>query len=266
MNEHLKKVVAHHDWWSKTYDSDYFENFALYHKVTLDNIQRFLPEEKGSLILDVGGGTGIWSIELVKMGYRAVLTDISERMLEKAREKLKEHELENQIEIVVSDICDMPEFPDDHFAMVLCEGDPLSYCGDHKKATSEVVRVVRPGGKVIASVDSRTSALGWFRKQDDIESVGKLLETGDVVMPTKRKDFRYVIHTFTPEELRELFESKGLLVERIIGKLVLAHRLSSFKSEDPEVQELLLQLELRHNDDPAYLPLAGHLEIVGTKT
>ena len=35
MNEHLKKVVAHHDWWAETYDSDYFRNFALYHKVFL---------------------------------------------------------------------------------------------------------------------------------------------------------------------------------------------------------------------------------------
>jgi 2-polyprenyl-3-methyl-5-hydroxy-6-metoxy-1,4-benzoquinol methylase len=78
VDEHLKKVVAHHDWWSETYDSEYFEHFALYHRVTLDNIKRFLPREKDAIILDAGGGTGICSVELAKLGYRVVLTDISE--------------------------------------------------------------------------------------------------------------------------------------------------------------------------------------------
>lgn len=265
VDEHLKKVVAHHDWWSETYDSDYFEHFALYHKVTLDNIKRSLPKEKDSLLLDAGGGTGIWSVELAKLGYRVVLTDISEGMLEKAREKIGELGLEDRIETAISDIRDMPEFSDNHFAMVLCEGDPLGYCGDHERATSELVRVVRPGGRVVASVDNRTSALRWLGKTDDFEAVKRLLETGDVVMPNKRQDFRYVVHTFTPEELRELFQSNGLDVERLIGKLVLAHRLSGLESEDVEIKEWLYELELKHNADPAYLPWAGHLEIAGLK-
>lgn len=265
MDEHLKKVIAHHDWWAETYDSDYFEHFALYHRVTLDNIKRYLPKEKGSPILDAGGGTGIWSVELARLGYRVVLTDISEGMLGKAREKLKELGLENQIEIMISDVCSMPEFPNGHFAMVLCEGDPLSYCSDHEKATAEVARVVRPGGCVIASVDSRTAALGWLRKTDDIEAVREFLETGEVMMPQERKDFCYPIHAFTPEELRELFESNGLSVERIIGKPVIAHRLALSGSKDPKVEEGLYQLELEHNDDPAFYPWGGHLEIVGRK-
>lgn len=265
MNEHLRKVVAHHDWSSETYDSDYLENFALYHKVTFDNMKRFKPKEKGSLILDAGGGTGIWSVELARLGYRIVLTDISEGMLKKAREKVKKLDLEDQIEMLVSDILSMPELPDNHFGMVICEGSPLSYCGDHRRPTAELVRVLEPGGRLIASVDGRSSALRWLGKSCDPEAMRRLLETGDVVRPTKRKDFRYVIHTFTPEELRELFESNGMSVERIIGKLVIADKLECIESDDPEIQEWLLRQELRYNDDPVYLPCAGHLEIVGRK-
>ena len=95
MNEHLKRVSAHHDWWSETYDSDYLEHFALYHKITLDNIQRFLPKDKGATILDAGGGTGIWSIELARMGYHVVLTDISQGMLKKAKKKVSALKLDN---------------------------------------------------------------------------------------------------------------------------------------------------------------------------
>lgn len=45
MNEHLERVVEHHNWWSETYDAGYFERFVLYHMVTLDNIHRLLPED-----------------------------------------------------------------------------------------------------------------------------------------------------------------------------------------------------------------------------
>ena len=75
----------------------------------------------------------------------------------------------------------------------------------------------------------------------------------------------YVIHAFTPEELRDLFESNGLSVESLIGKTVIAQRLSWSKSEDPAVQQLLLELETGYNSDPAYLPWAGHMEIAGRK-
>lgn len=260
MNEHLKKVAAHHDWWSETYDAEYVKGFALYHKITLDNIRRFLPKGKGTLILDAGGGTGIWSIELARMGYRVMLTDIAQGMLEKAKAKIAELKLANQIEIGISNICHMPEFHDNQFAMVLCEGDPLSYCGNHRAAIKEFRRVVQPGGCVIVSVDNRLSALSWLRKENNPEVIQHLLETGNVLLPLhERAEFRYMIHTFTPEELRDLFESNGLSVERIIGKPVMAHRLAFRSSEDHTVQEWLYRLELKYNDDPAFYPWGGHL-------
>lgn len=263
MREHLKKVVAHHDWWAKSYDSEYFERFALYHRVTLDNLRRFLPEEKEAPVLDAGGGTGIWSMELAKMGYRVVLTDISLGMLEKAGEKVKKLGLKGRVEIVPSDIRCMP-FPDNCFSMVLCQGDALSYCGDPRSAVAEFARVVKPGGRVIASVDNRAAALEWLKDKSP-EAVRRLLETGDVAMPQGREEFCYTIHAFTPGELRELFESNGLSVERIIGKLVVAHRLPWFKSRDARIQEWLYRLELKLNDDLAFYPWAGHLEVVGRK-
>ena len=36
-------------------------------------------------------------------------------------------------------------------------------------------------------------------------------------------------------------------------------------AEDPDIQEWLYNLELKYNDNPAFYPRAGHLEIVGRK-
>jgi len=265
MDTRIEKMVAHHDWWADTYDDDYFGKLSLYHQVSLDNVRRFVPEKKDSLILDAGGGTGIWSVELARMGYRVVLTDISAGMLGKAREKIDSLGLENQIEIKVADICCMPEFPDFHFDMVVCQGDPLSYCSDRFQAVAELARVVTPGGAVIASVDNRASALKWLRETEDRQAVTRLLKTGEVIMPVPEKELCFTVHAYTAQELRDLFESVGLSVERIIGKLVIGNRLPRFNTNDPSLQQWLFELELANNDDPAFFPRAGHLEIAGRK-
>lgn len=237
---------------------------SLYNRITLENVRRFVPDEPGAPILDAGGGTGIWSIELAKMGYRVMLTDISEGMLAKARENVSLLGLGYLVEIRNSDILDMPEFDDGSFAMIVCEGDPLSYCGDHDQAMREMARVLKPGGTLVASVDNRVSGLNWLRDAD-ADTVERYLETGDVMIPLDRpEDQRYRCHTFTPTELRELFESNGLTVERIIGKPVL-RGLAISSADDPDVKEHLYRLESGYCDNPDYLGAAGHLEIAGRK-
>jgi ubiquinone/menaquinone biosynthesis C-methylase UbiE len=265
MNKQLRMVSAHHDWWSKTYDNDYFEHFGLYHRVTMDNIRRYLPVEKGAIILDAGGGTGIWSVELAKMGYDVVLTDISQQMLGEAKKKISVLDLDDKVMVVVSNICQMSEFRDQQFSMVLCEGDPLSYCGDHHAAIKELIRVVRSGGIVIASVDNRVKMLKSLRETEDLNEISRFLEEGDVMMQHGQEEFRYVVHAFTPEELKELFEANGLSVERIIGKPVIAHRLPPEIADVPQLQDWLYSLEIKFNSDPACYPWGGHLEIVGRK-
>lgn len=265
MNAHLESVAAHHDEEAQTYDAEYFARFALYHQVTLDNLRRFLPQTKDQPILDAGGGTGIWSVELARLGYRVVLTDISPGMLAQAERKIAELGLAAQVTITVADICQMPMFRDHQFSMVLCQGDPLSYCGNHRAAIRELVRVLAPGGTLIASVDNRVGVLSWLRETEDLTLVQHLLRTGEVVTPGKDGELLYPIHAFTPEELRELWHSAGLSVERIIGKPVLAQRLACFRSTNPEVQRKLLALELEINADPAFVPWGGHLEIAGRK-
>ncbi len=264
MNSHLSQVAAQYDAEASTYDGEYFASFSLYHALTLDNIRRYLPERRDRPILDAGGGTGIWSIELARLGYRLTLTDISQGMLAEARAKVGTLSLETQVEIRTSDICAMPEFADEQFAMVLCEGDPLSYCGDHVAALRELVRVLEPGGPLIASVDNRVGALHWLGDAD-LPAIEQLLRDGTVLPPPSPSGVRFPVHAFTPEELARLFEAAGLEVLRVLGKPVFAHRVGCSRSTDPELQRRLLELELRYCDDPAFCPWGGHLEIVGRK-
>ncbi len=266
MAEQARKVAAHHDWLAATYDANYFEHYAIYHRVTRENLRRHLPPQAGSLILDAGGGTGIWALELAAWGYEVVLTDISTGMLAQARAKLTAQGLETRVRLVEADIRAMPELADDSFDMIVCQGDPLSYCGDHIAAIAEFARVARAGASVIASVDNRACVLNWLRQSNDLDAMRCLLETGQALTPDEQEAFRYVIHAFTADELRSAFESQGFEVESVIGKLCLAHRLDGLVASDPKIQEQLVELEQMYHADPAYYPWAGHLEIAARRS
>jgi SAM-dependent methyltransferase len=59
--------------------------------VTLDLINDYFPP--GGRVLDLGGGPGRYTAELLKLGYHVVLLDLTEGLLEKARDLLDERGL-----------------------------------------------------------------------------------------------------------------------------------------------------------------------------
>jgi ubiquinone/menaquinone biosynthesis C-methylase UbiE len=264
MDEHIRQVIAHHDAWADTYDSQ-VESMTLYNRITLDNICRFLPKDPDSLILDAGGGTGFWAVQLAQMGYHVMLTDLAGGMLAKAEEKTAELGFTGLVQTRMSDIRHMPEFADGQFDMIICQGDPLSYCGDYNAAVREFARVLRSGGAVVASVDNRVRDLSWIADSTDRGVISRLVETGDSLVSHADGEFRYTVHAFTPEELCDLFTSNGLSVERCIGKVTISRSLGLYRSDDPDVQEWLYQLELKHCGDPAFVSLGHHLEIACRK-
>ena len=84
------KVREFYEKTAEDYDKEYdAPRWKLYHEIAWENIKRFLPKRRNGLILDAGGGTGYWAIKLAKLGYRIVLTDISESMLKVAERKTR---------------------------------------------------------------------------------------------------------------------------------------------------------------------------------
>ena len=84
-----KQLLNVFDRWSFIYDRDKFHS---YFNDTLNIMLNNIPSD--STVLDVGCGTGMYSIELAKRGYRVKGFDYSEKMVEKAienmnREKVK---------------------------------------------------------------------------------------------------------------------------------------------------------------------------------
>lgn len=103
--------------------------------------------KNGDLILDAGGGTGTSSILALKKSggeTKSVVLDFSEYMLEKAREKAKENNLEDRIILKVGDMFEIP-FPDNYFDVVI---STYSTCplDNPSKAVKEMLRVLKRKG------------------------------------------------------------------------------------------------------------------------
>jgi 2-polyprenyl-3-methyl-5-hydroxy-6-metoxy-1,4-benzoquinol methylase len=103
--------------YGQTYDS---ENFTKGTIGECDFIEKELDFNKSLKILDVGCGTGRHSIELTKRGYNITGIDLSDSMLEKARLKAKENNLEINFQNL--DARNLPYNMDFDAAIMLCEG------------------------------------------------------------------------------------------------------------------------------------------------
>ncbi len=86
----------------------------------VDFIESEINQDKNCKILDVGCGTGRHAIELAKRGYSVTGVDLSENMLDKAREKAIEAGV--QIDFQIADARNL-QFEDEFgLVIMLCEG------------------------------------------------------------------------------------------------------------------------------------------------
>src|SRR5207237_8685730 len=89
------------------------------------------------------------AIEIVqRFGAHVTAADISPLMLERARANVEKARVDGQVEVVHADILDLP-FPDNSFDRVLAEA--VTMFVDRSKAAGELVRVCKPGGRVLAT-------------------------------------------------------------------------------------------------------------------
>jgi ubiquinone/menaquinone biosynthesis C-methylase UbiE len=116
-----------------------------------DEIIRLLKPKYNDLILDVAGGTGEPGLTIASMltEGKVSITDLAEGMLEIAREKAIQRGIKN-IDIHACDVCELP-FDDNTFDAISCRKG-FMFFPDMLIAAKEMVRVLKPGGRIAASV------------------------------------------------------------------------------------------------------------------
>ena len=185
-------------------------------------------------ILEVGGGTVVFSIPLAKRGYDVTYLDLSSGMLELARSKAEG--LPN-ISFVVGNGADLSSFMDSSFDLVLNMDGAISFSGSMAEAVIlESCRVTRK--RLLVTVSHRARLLPlvvWASLQVTgrlLPAVYAMLEAGEwhqdkypenpLLTKGMTQDYMPSMKAFLPGELRGILERAGMQVLRCGGLGTLA--------------------------------------------
>ena len=151
---------------------------------------------QGSIVLDVGCGTGYTACEIAREhGSTVTGIDISETMVSKAKQRARKEGLADRVEFRVADVFSLP-FEDGSYDVALFESVLTPIPGNKLDALREVVRVVRPGGMIGANES--------FILESAPEEFWRLAEEHPATHDM-----------FSPDRLRALFEEAGLQVVNV---------------------------------------------------
>lgn len=153
----------------------------------------------GGKVLDVGTGTGSLAIGFAKgiPGVEVVGLDLSDVILELARDKAQKSEVPSRVSFKKGDAEDMP-FEDNTFDLVI-SGDTLHLVKNPVKMFDEIHRILKPQGGLIIS-DFRRSWLGvlsvHFRASYSPKEVRGLLNQSKL-QNWKVKDYLFWLSVFS---------------------------------------------------------------------
>ena len=128
-----------------------------------DHLQRKLLEQLDGVqtVFDGGAGSGRFSILLAKKGCKVTHFDISQPMIDKARELAEQEGVKDRITFVKGVLEDLSDYGNRSFDLVISFDAPISYTyPNQERVMGELIRIARK--RVMFSVSSRLGSLPYL--------------------------------------------------------------------------------------------------------
>jgi len=220
------------------------EVFTKNTKKEVDFIEEELNLPKGSLILDVGCGTGRHAIELAKRGYKVTGIDISKEMLKEAKKRCREEAV--SVNFKQSDATDFKVEELYDACICLCEGafgllsegeDPLER---DMKILRNINQALKPGAKFLLTA---LNGLRMIRIYNDEDVKNGVFDPINIVENHPMSDYikdapeDLILREkgFVPTELIHMLKTMGFLVENIWGGTAGSWNREELKMDEMEI-------------------------------
>ncbi|HEY3877451.1 MAG TPA: methyltransferase domain-containing protein [Trebonia sp.] len=210
-----------------------------------------------SLLLDLSG-PGARTAEVAACAGHSVLRVIGPEMT--APPPATAYESSGRVSTVTAEGNGLEFLPDGCADGVIAENRILSLRLAAEELVAEIARVLRPGGQVLACVDSLNYGMAVLAEQHRWPHLVDVPNADVVLIPWPDGT---ITRCYAAEQLRELFTSAGLEVNWIRPRTVLSPQTVSYLlARDPSSFAELVSAELRARADDS---VGTHLIIGGVK-
>ena len=240
----------------------------LEYDMTMNILENNLPAN--GTILDLGGGTGVYSFPLADKGYKVYLADLSEDLINQA----KEQNNQNIVSCDVVNATNLNMYENEQFDVVLLFG-PLYHLleeSEREQCIKEINRVLKPGGKVFASFIPYLSGSiaivdRYFRhpEQVDINNLSEVFKSGKF-NNSSDKGFQEGYYP-TINEIENLFSNSGFekITIRSIRGFGYEKEDSLYNIEDNDMFNKVIDLINETSENPSIIDTCGHAMYIGYK-
>lgn len=248
MQQNIKCLIECFDTEATSYDS---ETNTFHHQISeyiiLQNILSVLNNNHNISILDSGGGTGKFALELCKLGYKVGLIDISPKSIQIAQQKFKSNNLKINTSTQNSE---HTNYEDNTFDLVMLNGAVISYTQDPEQLLRETNRILKPNGRIVFDF---FNTIGWSIEIKDPLLISKILTSDNYLLqmpdwnyPARLMSIRYVEKILKDTDYK-VINKKGLI--NITHAFDLDYRYSKDYSLDVVKEYQKIELELSNRED-----------------
>jgi 2-polyprenyl-3-methyl-5-hydroxy-6-metoxy-1,4-benzoquinol methylase len=215
--------------------------------------------ERGGLnVVDIGGGTGGFSVPLAARGHFVHVIDPSPDALAALDRRAREQGVEGRIAGQQGDLADLAVLVESGSVdLVLCHG-VLEVVEDPARALGAIAEVLRPGGHLSLLVAQQHAAVVAKAMAGHFHAARELLEgSGHSGRPGRR---------FARDDVVDLLRGAGLVAGDVHGVRVFADLVpGSLLDLEPGAAAALVELEQAVASREEYLPLATQLHVLARR-
>ena len=174
---------------------------------TTNYIEKYL--KPGNRILEIGAGTGAYSLYYANKGYKVDAIELSKSNVEVFKTKITK---DLDVNVIQGNAVDLSLYKDNTFDITLCLG-PLYHLFKEEETTlaiKEAIRVTKPGGKIyLAFILFDLTMLTWgFKEKNVYENYGENKQISENFKPNNAEELIFNMRYF--EDIKKLIKSFNL--------------------------------------------------------